>query len=393
MSKKVICIAGKNQVAVNAINYTKKIYSDEFIIVGLPNDDDYGIDNWQPSFKKHLEQLHVETVTLEKLYEIENLVFLSLEYDKIIKPSKFKTKALFNIHFSFLPKYKGMYTSALPILNNEKYSGVTLHYIDEGIDTGEIISQTKFVIDNQDDSFDLYAKYNRYAFCVFKNKIQSLLDNKFESNPQSIRNSTYFSKKSIDYSNLKINYNQTAQVIRNQIRAFAFRPYQLPKFNETKIRFSKITNNRSIYKPKNIINEDFFSYVIATIDYNIILYKDCLETMLNFIRNYENIKVKQYINLNYPLNDKNKNGWDMLIVATYFGNKEIFELLIKNGANIKTTNYKKTNLLMYSLTPFEEKNDKYFFDKLIKLGLDVKSRDGEGNSTLDWIEKRKLKID
>ena len=393
MSKKVICIAGKSQVAVNAINYISKIYSDEFEIVGLPNDNDDGIDDWQPSFKKQLNQLSVDEINLEQLYEIKNLIFISLEFNKIIRPHKFNTNHLFNIHFSYLPAFKGMYTSALPLLNNEKYSGVTLHYINKGIDTGEIISQTKFVINNEDDSLDLHTKYNYYAFNIFKNNIQRLVDNKFTSQPQAIENSTYYSKNSIDYFNLKIDYNQTAEVIRNQIRAFAFRPYQLPEFNDTKIRFTKITNISSVQKPKNIIYEDFFSYEIATIDYNIILYKDRLETILEFIRNFENIKVKQFIDNCYPLNDKNKKGWDMLIVATYFGNKEIFELLIKNGANIKTSNYKKTNLLMYSLTPLEEKNDKYFFNKLIKLGLDVNKRDDDGNSTLDWVEKRKLNID
>ena len=72
------------------------------------------------------------------------IFFISLEFDKIINTSLFKTTNLFNIHFSLLPRYKGMYTSILPILNGDKISGVTLHKIDRGIDTGDIIDKCSF---------------------------------------------------------------------------------------------------------------------------------------------------------------------------------------------------------------------------------------------------------
>lgn len=389
---KYICIAGKNSVSVNAIEFIYNNFKDEYKIYGLPNSNDDGIDSWQPSFKKKLLDLNIEIIKIEDLYDIENLIFISLEYNRIIKPEKFKTDKLYNIHFSYLPSYKGMYTSAMPILNNEKYSGVTLHYIDKGIDTGKIIEQIKFTINKNDDSFTLYQKYNYFSFELFKSSISNLLSGNYITKKQPYKSSSYYSKKSIDYSNLKIDFNQTAESIYNQIRAFAFRPYQLPKFNNNSIRFSKITNNLSEKKVKQIIHEDYFSFTISTIDYNIILYKDCLETMLDAIRNKENSLVKRYINIDYPLEDKNQYGWDMLIVATYSGNKEVFDLLIKKGVNIKTTNYKKTNLLMYALTPLEEHNDRYFFDNLIKLGLDVKLKDSLGFSTLDWVNKRKINI-
>ena len=59
-------------------------------------------------------------------------------------PKNFLNARLYNIHFSYLPAYKGMFTSALPIKNGEVDSGVTLHKIESGIDTGDIIDQIKF---------------------------------------------------------------------------------------------------------------------------------------------------------------------------------------------------------------------------------------------------------
>ena len=83
-------------------------------------------------------------ISLNQAYRIPNLIFISIHYDKIIKIENFKTKNLYNFHFSLLPKYKGMHTGAHPIINGENYSGVTLHKIDNGIDTGDVIDQIKF---------------------------------------------------------------------------------------------------------------------------------------------------------------------------------------------------------------------------------------------------------
>jgi methionyl-tRNA formyltransferase len=80
-------------------------------------------------------------VTLNTLQEMDNLIFLSLKFNRIVGPAVFKSKRLYNIHFSALPAYKEMYTSALPILHGAHLSGDMLHEIDPWIDTAPIIDQ------------------------------------------------------------------------------------------------------------------------------------------------------------------------------------------------------------------------------------------------------------
>lgn len=161
--------------------------------------------------KKYALDNNIKIKTLEDCYDIKDLIFLSLEFDRIIKTEFFKTKKMYNIHFSLLPAYKGMYTSALPIINGEKYSGVTLHKIDNGIDTGDIIDQIKFEIDLNDTARDLYLKYIENSFILFKKNIKNI-KNIFEGNFISISQqaigSSYYSKKAIDYSNLKFDYKK-----------------------------------------------------------------------------------------------------------------------------------------------------------------------------------------
>ncbi|MBQ8080233.1 MAG: hypothetical protein IJ236_09800 [Oscillospiraceae bacterium] len=73
------------------------------------------------------------------MYDTEDLIFLSAEFDRLIRPDKFRSQELYNIHFSLLPRYKGCYTSVHPLLHGDTTTGVTFHRIRRGIDTGEII--------------------------------------------------------------------------------------------------------------------------------------------------------------------------------------------------------------------------------------------------------------
>ncbi|MCU7960856.1 MAG: hypothetical protein KZQ58_12860 [gamma proteobacterium symbiont of Bathyaustriella thionipta] len=135
-----ICIAGKGAIAIHGLCTTVERFGMQSVVV-CPNRSDKGISDWQPSLRRHANEMGVKVVSLSNLYDIEDLIFISLEFDQIIDPGQFRTSQLYNIHFSKLPAYKGMYTSAWPILNGELESGVTLHRIDHGIDTGDIIDQ------------------------------------------------------------------------------------------------------------------------------------------------------------------------------------------------------------------------------------------------------------
>jgi len=267
-----ICIAGKNSIAVNSLNFLLNVLKIERKnLLACINKNDNGIDTWQPSFLNYCKNENIKIVELEYLYNLKDLIFISLEYDRILKVNKFSNKKLFNIHFSLLPKYKGMYTSILPILYGEKESGVTLHKIDDGIDTGDIIDQLKFKIDLKDTARDVYFKYLKYGYKLFIKNIKNILEDKYIVKPQSPINSTYFSKSSIDFQNIIINLIQTSYQIHNQIRAYIFEEYQLPKINNIYIKRSILLDE----KINSNYYEDYEKYIIISgIDgYKIILEK------------------------------------------------------------------------------------------------------------------------
>ena len=55
-----------------------------------------------------------------------------------------------NLHPSLLPEYRGMAPQHWPIINGESKTGVTVHYVDEGTDTGPIILQKAVEVQNGD---------------------------------------------------------------------------------------------------------------------------------------------------------------------------------------------------------------------------------------------------
>ena len=100
--------------------------------------------------------------------------FMKILSKKFIK--KFSGKIV-NIHPSLLPKYKGLNTHQKALKNNDKYSGCTVHYIDDKVDSGKIILQKKVKIKRKDSLNTLTKKvlleehklYPRAISKVFKN--------------------------------------------------------------------------------------------------------------------------------------------------------------------------------------------------------------------------------
>ncbi|PKL50408.1 MAG: hypothetical protein CVV37_07190 [Nitrospira bacterium HGW-Nitrospira-1] len=67
--------------------------------------------------------------------------------------------AMINIHSGLSPYYRGMWSYAWPIVNREpEYIGVTVHHINTGIDTGDIICQTKPLLEKDDDLNAIFLK-------------------------------------------------------------------------------------------------------------------------------------------------------------------------------------------------------------------------------------------
>jgi len=105
-----------------------------------------------------------EEIILEKekyKLEKENIDILLLFGTSIIKDEiiKIPKLAILNFHSSLLPYYKGSRVELWQILNDDyKYCGATIHYVDTGVDTGNIIVQEPINVEEKDVFWDLRYK-------------------------------------------------------------------------------------------------------------------------------------------------------------------------------------------------------------------------------------------
>lgn len=384
-----ICVAGKNNIAVDVLSFLNENNNGRYELCAVCNDSRKEIIGFQKSLFSFAKKHNIPIVKLEETYEMRNLIFLSMEFDRIIKPNLFCDARLYNIHFSLLPAYKGMYTSAIPILNGERFTGVTFHRIDSGIDSGEIISQSKIPILDNDTARDLYIKYNIEGARLVIDNIESVIEGREKSYKQPYDGASYYPKGYIDYENLKININTVAQQVERQIRAFSFREYQMPYFNGVPICGCEIAEDISGEKAGKVLFEDQAKICVTTIDYNVILYKDRFEELFKACENGDLDKVKEICTVGTNIiNSQNSFGWTPLIVATYNNNVKIVEHLIISGADINITNYNGTNLLMYAKDAYIRTGDRTLFDLFVRKGLNYGDTDLFGKNVLDYIKEQ-----
>ena len=238
---KIYCIAGKNQCGINFLQYiSSKINKNKILI--LPNDNDIGKDNWQPSLKKYAIKNKYKIVNIKDVYKIKDLILISIEYEHLIKVNKFISNELFNFHFSLLPKYRGCHTNFFQIYNGEKYSGVTLHKIDKGIDTGPIIDQIKFKININTNAYDNYFILMNNSLRLLKKNFNNISKKKYKTTVQKLDKGSYYSKKSVNYDKMKVFEIDKINLTNfNKIKAFIFPPFQLPIVNKKKVTNIKYT--------------------------------------------------------------------------------------------------------------------------------------------------------
>ncbi|MEP7219920.1 MAG: formyltransferase family protein, partial [Bacteroidota bacterium] len=138
----------------------------------------------------------------------------------------------FNIHFSLLPAYRGTMTSFWPIVLRERSTGVTLHRIDDGIDTGDIIARRSFVIGEEDTCRDLYFRYHEAAAALLRDHLESVINGSFTATPQGNEGAGSFPRFLYPFFPKEFTSRQLRLMergdVHNILRALIFREYQLP---------------------------------------------------------------------------------------------------------------------------------------------------------------------
>ncbi|MBT2292057.1 methionyl-tRNA formyltransferase [Paenibacillus albidus] len=121
-----------------------------------------------------------------------------------------------NVHGSLLPKYRGGAPIQRCIINGEKVTGVTLMYMAEGLDTGDMISRVEVPIEETDTSGTLFDKLSLAGRDLLKAQMPNLLSGRVQATPQNDSEASYAPNLSRDDE--RIVWSAESREIYNRIR-------------------------------------------------------------------------------------------------------------------------------------------------------------------------------
>lgn len=127
-----------------------------------------------------------------------------------------------NLHASLLPSYRGRHPLNWAIINGEKITGATLHYIDENFDTGDIIGSEKFPILYEDNIIDVHWKYINVGKRLIEKFYSYLEAGTVPRIHQDKGRGSYYPPRKPEDG--RIDWNAPAIQIYNLVRALVF-PY------------------------------------------------------------------------------------------------------------------------------------------------------------------------
>ncbi|MFT6834353.1 MAG: methionyl-tRNA formyltransferase [Francisellaceae bacterium] len=204
----------------------------------------------------------------ESVAELKNLkpdVMIVIAYGLLLPKAVLDIPKLgcINIHVSLLPKYRGAAPIQRAILNGDKETGITMMRMDEGLDTGDILTTETMSIGDNETSAELHDRIAQQSGPLLVSTLEGLLLNKITPTKQS-DGGTYAHK--IQKSEGSIDWKKTAQEIHNKIRGFQTWPSAFTNISGQTVKIiqsepsTQTTNN----PPGTIISIDKTGFKIQT---------------------------------------------------------------------------------------------------------------------------------
>lgn len=142
----------------------------------LKNGDFQSKDDFDAALVKTLKDHEVELVILAG-------------FMRIISPTLLRAfpGSIMNIHPALLPSFPGLHGQKQAVDYGVKFSGCTVHFVDEGVDTGPIIIQATVPVLDDDTEETLAARILKEEHKIYPQAIQLFADDRLEINGRKVR--------------------------------------------------------------------------------------------------------------------------------------------------------------------------------------------------------------
>jgi methionyl-tRNA formyltransferase len=201
-------------------------------------------------------------------------LFISMSFDQIFRRDIINLPPLktINCHAGKLPFYRGRNILNWALINDEKEFGITVHYVDEGIDTGEIILQRCFSISDRDTYAILLERAHKECALILYDAVKQIMAGTAKKIPQHTIHPVGFYCGKRQKGDEFIDWKESSREIFNFVRALCHPGPRASSIisneHEIKINRSVLIEGASKYKgiPGQVIGKEGEHLVIKTGD-------------------------------------------------------------------------------------------------------------------------------
>jgi methionyl-tRNA formyltransferase len=165
---------------------------------------------------------------LERISALHADIGMSVMFGYLLKPDflRLLPKGCINLHPAYLPYNRGAHPNVWSIVDQTP-AGVTLHYIDEGIDTGDIIRQKEVAVSPTDTGETLYRKLEAAGLHLLRESWPDIEAGNIERTPQSRTSGTSHKAADVlEIDEIRLSDTYRAEELLNILRARTFPPHQ-----------------------------------------------------------------------------------------------------------------------------------------------------------------------
>jgi methionyl-tRNA formyltransferase len=178
-------------------------------------------------------ELGIKVIEVNKVNEEEDII-RELKPDLIIMSGwrqiidknilDIPKEGFIGFHPTLLPKGRGPAPIINSILQGFKESGLTMYYVSEGLDDGDIIAQEKFTIEDNDYAQDVYNKVIKAGKKLIREQLPLLIEGKAKRIKQNEEEATIFEKRTLEDNEINLEKENITEIYK-KIRALS-KPYK-----------------------------------------------------------------------------------------------------------------------------------------------------------------------
>ncbi|MFN2453666.1 MAG: methionyl-tRNA formyltransferase [Pyrinomonadaceae bacterium] len=173
--------------------------------------------------------------TIEAVRALQPEIGISVLFDYILNQEflDLLPSGCLNLHPSFLPYNRGNYPNVWSIIEGTP-AGATLHYMDKGLDTGDIIAQREIEVEPVETGATLYRKLEQTSVALFQEAWPAARAGALERRSQKdLQEGTYHRARDVEkIDEIKLDQTYVARDLLNVLRARTFPPYRGAYFVE-----------------------------------------------------------------------------------------------------------------------------------------------------------------